>query len=138
MSQESIEIIEFKIDDWIKSLKHTGLNPIQIESMYDSNTRKGTKGLRSGGIVLYSDEVKLWDPEKDEFCWFWNDDMQPFLAQFDFSEDDDGTIIYYTKQGLHGSLADLSDALFSFKYCEPFVNKLPTLYKKYKKNKKGK
>ena len=103
--------------------------------MYDSNTKKGSKGLRSGGIVLYSDEVKLWEPEKDEFCWFWNDDMQPFLAQFDFSEDDDGTIIYYTKQGLHGSLADLSDALFSFKYCEPFVNKLPTLYKNIKKEK---
>lgn len=136
MQQEVQEIVEFKINDWVKSLKYKHLNPIQIESIYNSRTRKGAKGLKSGGTVLYSDEVELWNPEKDDFCWFWNDDMQPFLAQFDFSEDDEGTIIYWTRQGLHGSLADLSDALFSFKYCEPFVNKLPTLYniiQKYKK-----
>lgn len=67
---------------------------------------------------------------QNAWYWFWNNDNQPFLAQLDFSEDDDGTTTYYSVQGLHGSLADLSDANYSWKNCEPFTGELPTIYKK--------
>ena len=124
----------FKIGDWIKSTKYN-ISPIRIERIYNSKAREGIESFQSGGVILYSDEVKLWEPEEEEFCWFWNNSMQPFLAQFNFAEADDGILTYYTKQGLHGSLVDLSDALFCFEYCEPFLGKLPTLYKNIKKEK---
>lgn len=70
-----------------------------------------------------------WKPQPNEWCWFWNNDKQPFLAQLDFSEDDDNSTIYWSIQGLHGSYADLSDASYSWEYCQPFTGELPEPYK---------
>ena len=36
---------------------------------------------------------------------------------------------YVTRQGLHGSYADLVNATFSFMLCEPFIEQLPTYLK---------
>ena len=72
---------------------------------------------------------EAWEPQPNEWCWFWNNNNQPFLAQLDFSEEDEETTIYYSVQGLHGSLADLSDANYNWKHCEPFIGELPELYR---------
>lgn len=56
-----------KVGDWVRSTKYKHLKPMKIKSIYKSNTRLGILGLRSGGSVLYSDEVKLWTPELGEW-----------------------------------------------------------------------
>lgn len=102
---------EFKINDWIKSIKYPHLKPIKIKSIYESNTRPRVLGLRSGGTVLYSDEVKLWIPEPDEWCWFWDRTTI------------DNPIKHPPKLGQY-SRYDFS--LNYFNYCEPFIGELPS------------
>lgn len=107
----------FKLGDWVISTKYPNLNPIQIESIYESNTRPGTLGLKSKGTVLYSDEVKLWQPKPNEWCWFWNvtDFDAPTLSRFCGMQD---KLFRCTnsKQNL-------------FTHCEPFIRQLPTSIK---------
>lgn len=66
-----------------------------------------------------------WQPEQGEWCWFWNNNKQPFLAQLEQIDDDNS---YLTIQGLHGSYDDLSDACYNFSFCEPFIGQLPSAY----------
>lgn len=57
----------FKVGDWVKSTKYPHLKPIQIESTYESNERKGELGLKSQRTILYSSEVVHWQPTEGEW-----------------------------------------------------------------------
>ena len=108
-----------KVGDWVRSTKYKHLKPIKIKSIYKSNTRPGILGLRSGGSVLYSDEVKLWIPEPDEWCWFC--DYLGFTP----------TIGIYVKREEENFLADIPNgkgslSLMSFKCCQPLIGELPS------------
>jgi hypothetical protein len=89
---------KFNVGDWVKSIKYRHLRPIKIQTIYESNTRHGTLGLKSNGTVLYSDEVELWEPKEGEWCWFYdrickvtNYDERPYIEYQDDSHyvDDD-------------------------------------------------
>lgn len=110
---------KFKKGDWVKSVKYPNLKPIKIESIYKSNIRLETLGLKSGGTVLYSDEVKLWTPEPGEWCWFFNKDRIPTISQFvEFDKDISKYFAAYTnKSKAFGSW---------YTHCEPFIGKLPS------------
>ena len=107
----------FKLGDWIKSTKYPNLNPIQIESIYESNTRPGTLGLKSKGTVLYSDEVKLWQPKVGEWCWFWNNN-QPKLKKL-------YSINY--EHNVHWTYKTIDCK--TYQHCEPFIGQLPSILK---------
>ena len=101
----------FKFGDWIKSTRYPNLRPIQITSIYESNTRPGILGLKSKGTVLYSDEVELWQPIVGEWCWFWDENYTTaILAKFENISN--GLFVEH-----HGNI---------FEYCEPFIGQLPT------------
>ena len=102
----------FKPGDWIKSTRYPNLRPVQIISIYESNTRPGILGLKSKGTVLYSDEVELWKPKVGEWCWFWNQSdinlsISPHIGQY----------------------GNLSYSLEFYDNCEPFIGQLPTFIK---------
>lgn len=96
---------QFKVGDWVRDSRDDNLKQV----------------INPNSPAALSDYIK-WKPQPGEWCWFWNNDKQPFLAQLECAYDEE----YITVQGLHGSLADLSDACFSFEYCEPFIGELPT------------
>ena len=96
---------QFKECDWVIDLRDNNLKQV----------------VNPNSPAALSDYIK-WKPQQGEWCWFWNNDKQPFLAQLACLDDEE----YITVQVLHGSLADLSDACFSFEYCEPFIGTLPT------------
>ena len=110
---------QLKVGDWVRSTKYKHLKPIKIKSIYKSNTRPGILGLRSGGSVLYSDEVKLWIPEQGEWCWFMNKDRIPTLSQFvEFHEDINKYFATYpNKPNSFGAY---------YTKCEPFIGELPS------------
>ena len=125
----------FKLGDWVISTKYPNLNPIQIESIYESNTRPGTLGLKSKGTVLYSDEVELWQPKVGEWCWFINDNCAPLLAQFVKMQDQSfwinneyKSVLGYkaNKFGHYSGNIGPKDEDYVFVYCEPFIGQLPT------------
>ena len=106
----------FKVGDWVKSTKYPHLKPIQIESTYESNERKGELGLKSGGTVLYSSEAVHWKPKVGEWCWFLNNNREPILKQF-LQMCPIVPTNYVSKQGtISGSV-------------EPFIGELPTYLK---------
>lgn len=118
----------FKPGDWIKSTRYPNLRPVQITSIYESNTRPGILGLKSKGTVLYSDEVELWHPKPNEWCWFWNKDMDtnqsPRLAQFHLMTEElqkpmDFPAFYQTKY-------KATKLGYLYDFCEPFIGQLPT------------
>lgn len=118
---------EFKIGDWIKSTRYPNLRPIQITSIYESNTRPGILGLKSKGTVLYSDEVELWQPKPNEWCWFWDKhtdiDQSPRLAQFhliveELQEPMDFPAFYQIKY-------KATKLGYLYDFCEPFIGQLP-------------
>ena len=107
----------FKPGDWVISTRYPNLDPIQIESIYESNTRPGTLGLKSKGTVLYSDEVKLWQPKPKEWCWFWNRDKpnKTKLKQlYSINYEHDVHWTYKTTD------------CKTYQHCEPFIGQLPT------------
>lgn len=75
----------FKPGDWIKSTRYPNLRPIQITSIYESNTRPGILGLKSKGTVLYSDEVELWHPKVGEWVVIADDITPDLYAVFQFN-----------------------------------------------------
>ena len=116
----------FKPGHWIKSTRYPNLRPIQITSIYESNTRPGILGLKSKGTVLYSDEVELWQPKPNEWCWFWSKSfpkpqLLPFRSYFKNS-------FYSTEYGVTIFNEVLCECNY-FDYCEPFIGQLPTFIK---------
>lgn len=106
----------FKVGDWVKSTKYQHLKPIQIESTYESNERKGELGLKSGGTVLYSSEAVHWKPKVGEWCWFLNNNREPILKQF-LQMCPIVPTNYISKQGtISGNV-------------EPFIGQLPSFLK---------
>ena len=125
----------FKLGDWIKSTRYPNLRPIQITSIYESNTRPGILGLKSKGTVLYSDEVELWQPKVGEWCWFINTNCAPLLAQFVKMQNQSfwinnkyKSVLGYkaNKFGHYSGNIGPKDEDYVFVYCEPFIGQLPT------------
>ena len=106
----------FKVGDWVKSTKYQHLKPIQIESTYESNERKGELGLKSGGTVLYSSEAVHWKPKVGEWCWFLNNNREPILKQFLQMCPIVPTNYISKQRTISGSV-------------EPFIGELPTFLK---------
>lgn len=67
-----------------------------------------------------SDDIQLWTPVKDEWCWFWDKctPHRPTLRQYD---------IFPEEYGEENMFHDSEQNPFDF--CEPFLNSLPSYLK---------
>lgn len=68
-------------------------------------------------VESYSHAIKIWKPEPNEWCWFWNgiDKNTPVLSRFAHM-----AIGGYATTGFY---------ITPFDYCEPFIGTLPTTLK---------
>ena len=114
----------FKVGDWVR-----------YKSSYAKNTKPlkvhdctGTQFISSSGNAIECDAVELWQPRKNEWCWFYDKDMleykiPPYLARFDsYVKFNDGKELYKT-------LDKLPNGCMGTSLCEPYTNKLPTYLK---------
>ena len=107
---------EFKVGDWVRSTKYLHMAPCKVESIFESNERKGDFGLKSRGTVHYASEAELWQPKEWEWCWFRDNRGEAALKQF--SQMCPIVVTnYISKQGLTSGTV------------EPFIGKLPTFLK---------
>ena len=112
---------EFKVGDWVRSTKYLHMAPCKVESIFESNERKGDFGLKSHGTVHYASEAELWQPKEGEWCWFCSVNGNSELGQF-IEEFFEGRYRYK----LNGTNSIFNcDAV----RCEPFIGKLPTFLK---------
>ena len=75
--------------------------------------------------------LELWQPEHNEWCWFWNDETDiPRLRQFISASNPFGRPTVYTT---HPDPATVMSRTYcgieSYNYCEPFIRQLPTTIK---------
>ena len=75
--------------------------------------------------------LELWQPQPNEWCWFWNKymdiDQCPKLAQFHFMVEElqepiDVPAFYQTKY-------KTTKLGYLYDFCEPFIGQLPTTLK---------
>ena len=102
---------QFKVGDWLIG-KHSK-NPICI----------GTIGTALTNSV---DQFTLWQPQKGEWCWFYDKTSSavPILAQFDYMSDH----IYVTTE-IKIPFSGEESSAYGFNSCEPFIGKLPNFLK---------
>ena len=86
----------FKIGDWIVEPNR---NRVRLNEVPESGS-------------YYAEDCVLWQPQPNEWCWFWNDDNTLVLAQF--------------AHGLSNGAKFTSKNLM-YQYCEPFIGQLPSI-----------
>ena len=95
---------KFKVGDWV----------------YDKTDRElihlYCKGAAEGASIS-TNEIELWKPQPDEWCWFSSHNLHPKLGQFDEFKGN----CYYSRH--------LSAGGYGFTICEPFIGTLPTKLK---------
>ena len=89
----------FKVGDFLRNQKG---KPFQLESEH---------------IWQNKHACKKWEPEKGEWCWFWNDFEYPVLGKFNGMDSN----IYLA------ITTDLDE--YGYQYSEPFIGTLPTRVK---------
>ena len=98
----------FKVGDWVVSAKY-GIGI--VESITNIEYPIQVKHF-PGRDVYNNEELALWQPLPNEWCWFWNDANTLVLAQF--------------AHGLSNGAKFTSKNLM-YQYCEPFIGQLPTI-----------
>jgi len=97
----------FKVGDWVREYdKYSdNVNVVQIDEhlLFD---------IENGRVY---DTYELWEPQKGEWCWFWDNTTKiPYLNQF---------------MKMDRGLYQPKDSVMGFQYCEPFIGNLPSKYK---------
>ena len=127
----------FKLGDWVISTKYPKVNPIKIQHQHAIDTGifgtyTNTKGQAN---LLYSEECMPWQPKVDEWCWFWNKEMDvPILSKLsDITNYEDLPTIYYSEHPMYIKLGEDDNyeivESYNFNNCEPFIGQLPTFIK---------
>lgn len=85
-------------------------------------TEEDSKVVARQGVARQG-EVTLWEPKKDDWCWFWNEVMlKPEFARLYKIIPEDKAQPYraYVDSRIAG------DDTFKYEHCEPFSGTLPT------------
>lgn len=93
----------YKPGDWLIDIKGNQRPLNTIFKVEDEYTRYRAADVRS------------WQPEPGEWCWFYNDIGNPIFAKFERMEEG---ICY----------KPISYSTY-FEYCEPFIGQLPSICK---------
>jgi hypothetical protein len=111
----------FKVGDWVR----TKNGVFQIEDIDDHDF---IEGVVEDVQLYFTDKnerwewrnnVKLWQPQVGEWCWFWNTNEMPTLEQFSKYYDLDDDLGNYEV-----------NTYKLYQYCEPFIGELPTFLKR--------
>jgi hypothetical protein len=109
---------KFKVGDWVQHIELSstyGSHILKIEEIDERNKSLGFVSLIGQGKTLHSNLAKLWKPEPDDYCWFWDLSKQtPILGQYAEFEN---RIARKACEYLE---------LKTYSYCEPFIGTLPS------------
>ena len=104
----------FKDGDWVR----TPVDSIIQVKFNEDSIHSSTDRILT---PEYLSRCKLWFPKIGEWCWFWNDkQLIPLLRQYN-KGNENGNGWYWVKNN------NLVSDFYGYKYCEPFVNDLPTM-----------
>lgn len=106
---------KFKVGDWVV---HKSKGVCKIEKIPPSNEPDDKNVWLGNKGACFINELELWGPKTDEFCWFWNFTDMPTLEQFSKYHDLDDHL---------GNYETLTTKLYY--YCEPFIGQLPSYLK---------
>ena len=108
---------QFKIGDWVLEIHSEEIHQI-IELFPDvCRIRKPILGITYS--TEYTD-LKLWQPQKGEWCWFWNGYSKYTLTLGRLAEYSEEEKLYFSYNGV---------VYMSYEYCEPFIGELPSFLK---------
>lgn len=107
---------KFKVGDWVV-----------VTSDFQTRSREYFKGdiityhdrvQLNGSIGRNENNIRLWQPQPGEWCWFWDKYTDSFLLTkfHSISCDSEGTTIYKTDG-------------WDWLHCEPFIGELPSFIK---------
>jgi len=100
---------EFKVGDWV-TCEMGGTKPYKI--INETILKYCTNGSRKN--------VKLWEPQKGEWCWFYELENNPILARYNkFINGEYEALAIDPNRRLLGH----------FGFCEPFIGQLPSFVK---------
>lgn len=112
---------KFKVDDWVilhfpRNNKQYMNVAIKIKGVKDGAYYCEKECINNIEALVEKEEdkyiIKLWEPQVDEWCWFYDDiNYTPVFEQF----------AGRTKNGLYRC----KEAIRHFTHCEPFVGTLP-------------
>ena len=114
---------QFKIGDWVLEIHSEEIHQI-IELFPDvCRIRKPILGITYS--TEYTD-LKLWQPEKGEWCWFYDNTSSavPILTQFDYMSEH----IYVTTE-IEIPFSEKELSAYGFNSCIPFIGQLPKILK---------
>lgn len=105
---------KFKKGDWVTH----GIELHQVTEVSGNTVKVTNLDILSGTFISMS-KFKLWQPQPNEWCWFWSQGFVPHISRFKEMYGDGEFINYYE---------DKEVITFS-SHCEPFIGKLPTFVK---------
>ncbi len=114
--------MKFKVDDWVEVCDGgTYSNHIYTITKYLKKTKYFNARYNLKGFCknVLEKEIKLWQPKKDEWCWFISvNDTYELLKFVKLLQN--GKYQARTKHGV----------IFNYSICEPFIGTLPKHIKK--------
>lgn len=117
-----IKPIEFKLGDYVKLTSTTHVASRTYPSWFQIDGKDITLHgsyiyIEKGKHCFYFNELELWQPKPNEWCWFWDKctPHRPTLRQYD---------IFPEGYGEENMFHDSEQNPFDF--CEPFLNSRPS------------
>ena len=110
---------QFKIGDWVREDPH----PADKEVYQLSKGDFYGVGKKS---KAYFENLKHWQPQKGEWCWFYDNTSSavPILAQFDYMSEHT-----YVTTEIEIPLSEEERSAYGFNSCIPFIGQLPKILK---------
>jgi len=95
---------KFKVGDWVVPIRIVGDTPFKVEDHHKHIIEKP-----------FCDGYKLWEPQLNEYCWFFdcNTNNEPLFGRFSCMSNGK----YMIKR---------NNLFFYFSKCEPFIGTLPS------------
>lgn len=101
---------KFKVGDFVRYVYSTPARALEI-----NNINGNRYYFTNSEMSCMKHELELWTPVKGEWCWFYDSKSSKFAALAQFKEINNDYFM------------SITDA--SWKYCEPFLNSLPSYLK---------
>ena len=126
---------DVSVGDWIRTPDDEVTQVLELDAVF------GTQNKLSNGHICFNGFLKaceLWQPRKDEWCWFITKKTAPILARFVYRDsktlwldNEYKTILGYKADsfGHYSGNIGPQEEDYIFPYCQPFIGELPTYLK---------
>ena len=124
----------FKPGDWVIIPNDSDKRSLaQVKETYTESSKVKLYWPSENSAAVCSEmrQYELWQPEHNEWCWFWKDETDiPRLRQFiSASNPFDRPTVYTTHPDPATVMSRTYCGIESYNYCEPFIRQLPTILK---------